>query len=100
MVPADSIQPICLITNELVTNAAKHGAGKIDVKFRVSDMNKLIVCDEGNGLIDGFDPHRASAGLGMRVITTLVKQLRGTLDAGPRVDGDGACFTVQFPRSS
>lgn len=98
-VPATSIQPIGLITNELVTNAAKHGAGTIDVSFRVSDgMNRIIVCDEGSGLKDGFDPHSA-AGLGMRVITTLVKQLRGTLDAGPRADGMGACFTVQFPRT-
>ena len=100
MVQATSIQPIGLIANELVTNAAKHGAGRIDVTFRVSaEMNQLIVCDEGSGLIDGFDPHAASAGLGMRVITTLVEQLQGTVDAGPRADGCGACFTVQFPRS-
>ena len=100
MVPTIAIQPIGLITNELVTNAAKHGAGRIDVGFQASaDMNRLIVCDEGSGLIRGFDPHSATAGLGMRVITTLVKQLRGTLDAGPRADGNGACFTVQFPRA-
>ncbi len=101
MVPASSIQPIGLITNELVTNAAKHGAGQIDVAFRVSgDTNTLTVCDEGTGVTDGFDPNSATAGLGMRVITTLVSQLHGTLDAGPRANGDGACFTVQFPRGS
>jgi len=100
MVPAASIQPIGLIANELVTNAAKYGAGTIDVAFRASaDMNRLIVCDEGSGLIDGFDPHAATAGLGMRVITTLAKQLQGTLEAGPRAEGSGACFTVQFPRA-
>lgn len=99
MVPATSIQSIGLITNELVTNAAKHGAGNIDVAFRVSaDMNLLVVCDEGSGLVEGFNPHTVTAGLGMRVITTLVKELRGTLDAGPRADGVGACFTVRFPR--
>ena len=99
MVPATSIQPIGLITNELVTNAAKHGAGKIDVTFRASaDTNHLVVCDEGRGLTGGFDPHSATAGLGMRVINALVKQLEGTLEAGPREGGIGACFTVQFPR--
>jgi len=99
MVPATSIQAIGLIANELVTNAAKHGAGKIDVAFRAgADTNRLIVCDEGTGTTDGFDPYAATAGLGMRVITTLAKQLQGTLDAGPRADGSGACFTVQFPR--
>lgn len=101
MVPATSIQPIGLITNELVTNAAKHGSGRIDVAFRAStDVNNLIVCDEGSGLTDGFDPYSAKAGLGMRVITTLVAQLRGTLEATPRANRGGACFTVQFPRSS
>ena len=101
LVPATSIQPIGLIANELVTNAAKHGAGKIDVTFRASnDTNELIVCDEGSGSLADFDPYAATAGLGMRVITTLAKQLQGTLRAGPRPDGHGACFTVQFPRSS
>lgn len=99
MILATSVQPIGLITNELVTNAAKHGSGKIDVIFRASvDMNELIVCDEGSGLPPDFDPHSASAGLGMRVITTLAGQLRGTLDAGQRSAGGGACITVRFPR--
>lgn len=99
MVPAMSIQAIGLITNELITNAAKHGAGKIGVSFRASaDGNRLIVCDEGTGLEEGFDPHAATAGLGMRVITTLVRQLNGTVQAGPGVNGCGACITVGFPR--
>ena len=98
-VPANSIQAIGLIANELVTNAAKHGIGKIDVAFRVSsEENRLIVCDGGTGLPDGFNPYAATAGLGMRVVTTLAKQLHGTLWAERRSDGDGACFTVTFPR--
>ncbi|MEO6388123.1 MAG: histidine kinase dimerization/phosphoacceptor domain -containing protein [Croceibacterium sp.] len=98
MVPAGSIQPIGLIINELVTNAAKYGAGKIDVTFQSrDDMYRLIVCDEGRGLPDGFDPHAATAGLGMQVVASLANQLNGTLDAGPRGDSSGACFTVQFP---
>ena len=101
MVPATSIQAIGLIANELVTNAAKHGAGKIEVGFRIfNGMRELAVCDESNGLPAGFDAHAASAGLGMRVITTLAKQLHGTLDARQRDDGSGACFIVRFPRGS
>jgi two-component sensor histidine kinase len=99
MVPTTSIQPIGLITNELVTNAAKHGAGKISVSFDASaDGNRLMACDEGTGLKPGFDPCGTSPGLGMRVITTLVRQLRGSVQAGPAGDGRGACFTVWFPR--
>lgn len=101
VVPASAIQPIGLITNELVTNSAKHGAGTIDVAFRASDeVNRLVVCDEGGGLAADFDPSAASTGLGMQVIMALVGQLHGALDAGPREDGTGACFTVQFPRPS
>lgn len=99
LVPADSIQAIGLIANELVTNAAKYGAGEINVNFSADhDSYYLMVCDEGRGLPSGFDPHAATAGLGMRVITTLAKQLHGTLDANSRADGLGASFTVKFPR--
>ncbi|WPZ02614.1 histidine kinase dimerization/phosphoacceptor domain -containing protein [Blastomonas marina] len=98
-VPSNSLQAIGLITNELVTNAAKHGRGKIDVSFRISDSaNRLIVCDEGQGPPESFDPYAATAGLGMRVITSLASQLHGTLSAGTRDGGDGACFVVEFPR--
>lgn len=50
-------QPQCSRVNELVTNAAKHGRGKISVSYRraVSDQ-MLSVCDEGDGLPLGFDP--------------------------------------------
>ena len=100
MVPTISIQPIGLITNELVTNAAKHGAGKIEVTFRTSEgLNKLTVCDEGSGLKNDFNPQTAGAGLGMRVILALAKQLGGTFEAGPRSDRSGACLIVTFPRA-
>lgn len=100
-VPVQSIQAIGLITNELVTNAAKHGRGTIEVAFRVANTtNKLIVCDEGQGLPDGFDPYARNAGLGMRVITSLTSQLGGTLSSGPRDDGKGACLVVGFPHKT
>jgi two-component sensor histidine kinase len=98
MVPTTSIQPIGLITNELVTNAAKHGKGSIDVAFHTSGgVHKLSVCDQGTGLSENFDPRGAHAGLGMRVILTLAEQLGGALDSGRRADGTGTCLTVSFP---
>ena len=101
LIPAKSIQAIGLIANELVTNAAKHGAGKINVEFSASgDVNQLSVCDEGVGLVDGFDPQADSAGLGMRVVNTLAKQLGGKLIAAGRADSEGACFTISFPRAA
>ena len=96
--PTDSIQSVGLITNELVTNAAKHGAGRIGVSYRVEgDDHQIIVCDQGSGLPDGFDPGEARSSLGMRVVTSLAKKLGGSVSAGRGADGQGACFTVRFP---
>ncbi len=98
-VPTTSIQPIGLIVNELVTNAAKHGDGEIDVLFENENgTHALIVSDEGRDLPDNFDPSAASKSLGMRVVTTLANQLGGELTAGRRPDG-GSCFKVAFPSS-
>jgi two-component sensor histidine kinase len=90
------VQPIGLMLNELVTNAAKYGAGKINVDYKiVDDIHELIVCDEGQGLTDGFDPDQA-AGLGMKVVTALAKQLSGHMTAQANPAGRGACFKVAF----
>jgi two-component sensor histidine kinase len=95
-VPTTCIQPIGLITNELVTNAAKHGIGTILVDYRVDGpSHALSVCDEGEGLPPGFDPER-SQGLGMKVVTTLARQLSGKLDVATIPGRTGACITVTF----
>jgi two-component sensor histidine kinase len=96
-VPATRIQPIGLLVNELVTNAAKHGMGKIDVTYRIeSDVHELSVCDDGEGLPAGFDPAQNVTGLGMRVVTILASQLGGRITAHPNLTGRGSCFTVTF----
>ena len=97
LVPTTLIQPIGLLTNELVTNAAKHGAGQVDVIYKVDGERRSIsVCDRGEGVPANFDPV-ASGGLGMKVIAVLTRQLAGKLDVSPNPDGQGACFTVSFP---
>ena len=96
-VPTTSIQPIGLLVNELVTNAAKHGAGRIDVSYTTKNgTHTLVVCDEGPGLAPDFDPDGDRPSLGMRIVTSLVRQLNGSLTAGQRADGQGACFSVVF----
>lgn len=95
-VPTTLIQPLGLIMNELVTNAAKHGGGRIDVTYRISgDLHALSVCDKGEGLPDDFDPSIDMKSLGVRVVKTLTQQLRGALTAASRQKG-GACFEVRF----
>jgi two-component sensor histidine kinase len=96
-VPTTTIQPIGLLVNELVTNAAKHGAGLIEVDYSVRDeLHTLSVCDAGEGLPEDFDVAEARTSLGMRVVTVLASQLGGELAAGPRNGASGACFTFSF----
>jgi two-component sensor histidine kinase len=96
MVPTTLIQPIGLLTNELVTNAAKHGAGKIDVIYKVSgDRRELSVCDQGPGVPADFDVAK-SKGLGMKVVRVLANQLGGGVEVVPNSSGRGACFRVAF----
>lgn len=99
-VPTTSIQPIGLMVNELVTNAAKHGQGLIEVRFENDDdQNVLIVSDEGRDLPADFDAAAARQSLGMQVVTLLARQLGGELTSGRRPDG-GTCFKVSFPATT
>ncbi|MFC3644426.1 sensor histidine kinase [Aquibium oceanicum] len=91
------IQPIGLIVNELVTNAAKHGDGRIDVSFRImSETHEISVCDEGSGLPSCYDP-TFGGGLGTKVVAVLASQLGGRIVAGRSPSGSGSCVTVTFP---
>ena len=88
--------PLSLIVNELVTNAIKHGRGRITVTLAPSGMrHALSVSNDGSDLPEGFDP-AAGKGLGMTLVSSLVAQIAGEL----RIDrgGDGNCtrFTVLF----
>jgi two-component sensor histidine kinase len=94
--PTTAIQPVGLIVNELVTNAAKHGAGHITVTFKAGTVRQLIVCDQGPGFPPEFNPATSTAGLGMRVVHALARQLKGGVTATANPNGKGACFTVSF----
>jgi two-component sensor histidine kinase len=99
-VPSSRILALGLITHELLTNARKHGAGTIAVAFMPygAGTYALRVTDEGEGLVPGFTPDRAvGGGLGLKVVTALVSQLKGKLSAQANPAGRGACFTVTFP---
>lgn len=92
-----------LIVTELVTNAAKYaydgGRGKIFVTLaRTPDSGfSISVRDQGVGLPEGFDAAK-SKGLGMRLVTSFMHKLHGTLDI--RSANPGAEFVVHVPPSA
>jgi two-component sensor histidine kinase len=115
MLPVDSLVPLAMIISELVTNAAKYarkpGSNQRPCVRIVGTLPRqegdtsptstgldaegdqhlhLSLHDDGPGLPSGFDIEQ-SAGLGMKVVTSLVQQLDGTIAAH---NGSGACFEI------
>lgn len=78
----DRAPPLALLTNELVTNALKHGRAergemRVEITFRRSEAHfRLEVRDYGPGLPPGFDPSQTK-GLGMRIAQGLAAQVGG-----------------------
>ena len=92
--------PLALVVSELVTNAVKYaftgcdeGCLKVALR-RTPEGARIEVADDGVGLPDGFDPLR-SGGLGMKIVTSLVRQVRARFVAER---GDPGCrFVIDLP---
>ena len=90
---AEDATALAMVISELVQNAADHGlaehGGNIVVEADRSKENgeeilRVAITDNGTGLPAGFRPPRA--GLGTRIVTSLVQDLRGRIrweDASP-----------------
>lgn len=98
---ADRAISAALVVNELIANAAKHayrvrqdGRIRVTIAGAGDDKVSISVRDEGTGLPRGFDLER-SKGLGMRIVTSLVKQLNGTIEV--RHHSPGSEFVVILP---
>ncbi len=90
-----------LIVNELVTNALKHaypqgraGVIRVGLRVRSDDELELSVSDDGPGL-NGSQAGAAPT-LGMSLVRTLARQLRGRVE----VDGSGGTTVRVFFRRS
>ncbi len=102
VIDADFAIPVGLMVNELVTNAVKYafdpgGPGAVAVRLTASEQElSLRVEDDGRGLPPEFDLNASRKSFGIRVITSLARQLQGELQAEnlPR----GCRFSLVFPR--
>jgi two-component sensor histidine kinase len=95
--PKETAVPLALILNELITNAAKHGAddrGRVTVNVALnqrSGTHELCVHDRGRGF-NLEEVRGRSSGLGL--VTMLAQRLNGTFTVERR---SGACCTLSFP---
>lgn len=98
--PTGICRPLGFIANELITNAAKYGNGRITVRLEQCPGKgyALSVSNDGPPLPQNFDP-AASKGLGMKIIRSLVERIGGELKIGRGASDEGAQFTVFFARS-
>jgi two-component sensor histidine kinase len=88
-----------LITNELVTNAVKHGFrkrenGTLTIELEKKEgMIRLAIGDDGAGPQGGIDIENATS-VGLDIVRSLVSQLEGAM----RVDSkNGTKFIISFP---
>ncbi len=95
----DKAVPCSLIVNELISNSFKHAypgdrTGEIRCEFSQSgDDIRLIYSDNGIGLPEQVTLDRTET-LGMRLISGLTRQLRGTVVVSRE---SGTRFTITFP---
>lgn len=88
-----------LVVNEVLSNSLRHAfpldrSGTIYIRFsRRDSAYELQIGDDGIGLPPEIDFDNQNT-LGLRLISTLVSQLNGTV----RIDGfQGTVFEIEFP---
>jgi two-component sensor histidine kinase len=95
-IPTVTAIPLGFIASELITNSIKYAKGRIAVRLQGTPKGcALSISDDGPGLPQGFNP-AATKGLGMTLITALVKKIGGVLDIGKGDHGQGTRVTVRF----
>ena len=94
----DTAVPCGLIINELVTNALKYAftgqiKGKINIDFTLENrVCVLTVSDSGIGFPQDLD-YRKARTLGLRLVGSLVKQIRGKIEL---LETAGTTFKITF----
>ncbi|MGB1268723.1 MAG: sensor histidine kinase [Flavobacteriaceae bacterium] len=91
-----TLTPLGLILNELITNSLKHAfkqtsKGKIRIALKEIEGKKyeLLVSDNGSGIVS----KTKSNGLGTKLVSIFVKQLNGTLELTTK---NGTAYKIIF----
>lgn len=104
------------IFRNLLDNAVKYGAEPphVEVSVRQKDRSRIVVriSDDGQGILpedrkrifqifyragNELQRRRKGTGLGLYIVQTLVRQLKGRVSVHDRADGPGSVFEVELP---
>jgi PAS domain S-box-containing protein len=88
---------LALLTGELVSNAIKHGNGKVALRFQIEENQGILeITDDGPGFSPGFSPAQ-DAHTGLELVENLARfDLRGAVHYANHPEG-GAVVRVLFP---
>ena len=98
MLDINTVIPLGLIVNELVSNSMKHAfpsnkQGKIDIKFKLNDGNySMIVSDNGVGFPQNYNIQNSDS-LGLKIVNSLTEQIDGEIKIEAT---NGTKFTINF----
>lgn len=103
MANLDTVIPVGLIINELVSNSLKHafpddrkGTISLTCTPQGTEQLRLVYADDGAGMPAGFDWKNPET-LGLRLVNGLVSQLNGTIVLEP---GEGTSFVIEIMKNS
>lgn len=93
----DSLIPLGLMVNELITNAYKYGSSQVNaiINFTVSVNNKiitLIINDNGKGFDSNFNSETTNS-VGTKLISLFAKKIMADVVYS---NNGGACITITF----
>ena len=96
----DTLIPLGLLLNEIISNALKYGFSKTEkgkVTIHLSpdeneDMYKMLIGDNGIGMAMGT-LEKEEGSLGMELLKVFVSQLEGSIE---RLDKKGTYFEIKF----
>jgi signal transduction histidine kinase len=105
-----------LLFRNLIDNAVKYGASPpavaVSLRLRPPDRAEIVVADNGRGiprhlrrkvfgrfvrLGSELERDRPGTGLGLYIVRTIVRRLRGKVSIRDRGDQPGTAFEVQLP---
>lgn len=98
-IDADTLIPLALILNELISNALKYAfkgsaGGTIDIEIdQLADGLKIVVKDTGTGLPPGFQLEQAPS-LGFKLIRSFVAKMKAQLEV---FSNEGTRISILLP---